>query len=292
MKKKKETSKKEMTNQCCVYDFRVSANLTTTDDLRQLLRKIAKKWAFQLERGDQTDYLHYQGRLSLKIKKRQTEIRKLFPFAVWCAPTSNENRDNDFYATKDDTRVEGPWCDTDPYIPRQVREISSLRYWQLQIIESAKVWDTRTINVVIDSIGGHGKTTLKTYIGCHQIGRALPFMNDYRDLLRIVMDTPKRPLYVIDIPRALKKDHLFQFFSGIETLKDGYAFDDRYSFREEYFDCPSVWVFMNTEPDISYLSTDRWKFWQFSEKHNLKEYTPEGLRATASGTNLLCYNKS
>jgi len=76
------------------------------------------------------------------------------------------------------------------------------------------------------------------------------------------MDTEKKPLYIIDIPRALRKDQLFQFFSGIETLKDGYAYDDRYHFKEEYFDCPNIWIFMNTIPDLEYMSKDRWRFYE------------------------------
>lgn len=265
-----------MTGQCCVWDIRVSEDKITQSDLAKLFKHIAKKWCFQLEKGEQTEYLHYQCRVSLKTVARASELKKrLNNLECYITPTSNENRDNNFYVSKDETRVSGPWKDDDPYIPRQVREITHLRYWQQQIIESAKVWDTRTINIVYDPIGNHGKTTIKTYIGAHKIGRALPFMNDYRDLLRIVMDTPKVPLYIIDIPRALKKDQLFQFFSGVETIKDGYAYDDRYHFKEEYFDCPTVWVFMNTIPDTDYLSKDRWCFWQFTDKGNLEKFIPE-----------------
>lgn len=284
-----------MTNSCCVWDIRVSEDKTSQSDLAKLFKHIAKKWAFQLEKGEQTGYLHFQCRVSLKSKARDNELRKrLNGLEAYLTPTSTENRDNNFYVTKEETRVAGPWTDADPYIPRQVREIDKLRFWQLTIIESAKIWDTRTINILYDPIGGTGKTTLKTYIGCKKIGRALPFMNDYRDLLRIVMDTPKVPLYIIDIPRALKKDHLFQFFSGIETLKDGYAYDDRYSFKEEYFDCPVVWVFMNTIPDLSYLSSDRWKFWRFNEKKNLEVFIPDkpGSLGANAGTNELLYNNS
>jgi len=63
--------------------------------------------------------------------------------------------------------------------------------------------------------------------------------------------------------------------SGIETLKDGYAYDDRYHFKEEYFDCPQIWVFMNMVPDISMLSKDRWKLWVIKEgKLQTLEYQP------------------
>lgn len=88
-------------------------------------------------------------------------------------------------------------------------------------------------------------------------------------MMRMVMDTKKMRIYIIDLPRAMKKEHLFQFFSGIETLKDGYAYDDRYKFKEEYFDSPNIWVFMNIIPEESYLSTDRWKIWRIDTNKNL-----------------------
>lgn len=264
-----------MTGQCCVWDLRVSEDKISQSDLANLFKHIAKKWCFQLEKGEQSGYLHYQCRISLKTVARVSELRKrLNNLECYLTPTSNENRDNNFYVSKDDTRVSGPWKDDDPYIPRQIRDIKELRPWQQQIINDSKIWDTRTINIVWDETGNHGKSILKTWVGVHKIGRALPFENDYRAILRMVMDTPKVPLYIIDIPRALKKDHLYQFFSGIETLKDGYAYDDRYKFREEYFDCPCIWVFMNTIPDLDYLSKDRWKFWTFSKQGNLIRHIP------------------
>ena len=82
----------------------------------------------------------------------------------------------------------------------------------------------------------------------------------------MVMDTPKVPLYIIDIPRAVNKDRLFQLFGAIETLKDGYAYDDRYHFREAYFDCPNIWIFINHKPNLDLLSRDRWELWHLKHR--------------------------
>lgn len=249
---------------CCVWDFTIGDEFTSTDDLKGLLKKHCKMWAFQKEKGSNSEYLHYQGRLSLQTKMRLKQVKQLFGIkeAHWSV-TSNENRDNCFYVTKEDSRVEGPWTDKDQelYIPRQIRGISLLP-WQQSIVDSAKEWDTRHINIIVDNRGNIGKTTVKTYIRAHQVGRFIPFVNDYKDMMRIVMDCPKVPLYIIDIPRAIQKDKLYQFYAGIETLKDGYAFDDRYHFKDELFDCPVIWVFTNVAPQTTLLSADRWKFWQ------------------------------
>lgn len=267
-----------MSNPVASYDFTIPAEKFDFENIKGKLKEIAKKWCFQKEKGEKTGYLHYQGRMSLKVKTREAQLRKELP--GWhLSVTSTENIKNDFYVTKKDTRVDGPWCDKDRtvYIPRQIREIPELFKWQQGIIDNAKVWDTRTVNIIYDTEGNHGKTILKTYVGVHGIGRTIPFCNDYRDMLRMVMDTPKVPLYIIDIPRALRKDQLFQFFSAIETIKDGYAYDDRYCFKEEYFDCPNIWIFMNKLPELEMLSKDRWKIWMFNKEGILEAFSAQAV---------------
>lgn len=254
-------------NACAMWDFRMNEDSINKEDLKILLKKYCKKWVFQLEQGETTGYRHYQGRISLIKKHRKSELMKLLiPTPNYLEPSVNATylTGDMFYVMKDETRIDGPYderSETQLYIPRQIREIKSLLPWQQSIVDDAKVWDTRTINLLYDDQGNIGKSILKTFIGVNQIGRTLPFTNDYKDMLRMVMDTPKKPLYIIDIPRALKKEHMFNFFSAIETLKDGYAYDDRYSFKEEYFDCPNIWVFTNIIPDLEMLSKDRWRIW-------------------------------
>lgn len=248
------------------WDFTLPADELSVKELQDLLNNYCKKWVFQKERGEKTGYEHYQGRIKLKVKNRKPSnlMGNKFHFSV----TSNENCDNDFYVTKEDTRIDGPYCDSDEviYIPRQIREVEKLWAWQESVIEKSQIWDTRTINIVIDMAGNNGKTTLKGYMRAHKLGRPIPFCNDFKDIMRMVMDMPTAQTYLIDMPRAVKKDKLFQLFAGIESIKDGYAYDDRYTFKEKYFDCPNIWVFMNYKPDMSMLSTDRWTFWEIVDK--------------------------
>lgn len=108
-------------NAICSWDF----TLKKTDDIdeniiKNILKEYCKNYAFQLEKGE-TGYIHYQGRISLKIKSRVGP--PLFN-AHW-TPTSNENKSNNFYVIKSDTRILGPWTDKDRdiYIPKQYRNI-------------------------------------------------------------------------------------------------------------------------------------------------------------------------
>jgi len=249
----------------CVWDFTIPAEKYDVEEIKDFCKEHCKKWCFQMEIGDETGYIHYQGRVSLKVKNRKGPT---LPGVHWSV-TSNENRDNEFYVLKDDTKLDGPWTDRDSYIPKQVRDIE-LYPWQQSILDNAHVWDTRTINMIICPQGNIGKSTLTTYAGCRGLARAIPMMSEYKDYMRMVMDTPKSRLYLIDFPRSMNKSNCAGFWSAIETIKNGYAYDDRYGFKEEYFDSPNIWVFANTTPDLTQLSQDRWRFWEVTELQALR----------------------
>lgn len=73
------------------------------------------------------------------------------------------------------------------------------------------------------------------------------------------------------MPRAINKEKLYQFFSGIETLKSGYCYDDRYKFTKRLFDRPRICIFTNVEPDETLLSKDMWRIWTVID-NQLKPY--------------------
>lgn len=271
--------KKAPVSALATWECRWSSNMFEGHQaLIESLKGIAKHYTFQLEEGD-GGYKHYQGRISLVKRRRETEkhiLLNLFPEGTapnYLAPTTNpEHQKGDaFYQMKADTRILGPWTDKDEviYIPRQVREMGDLRPFQQHIVDDADVWDTRHINLVYCPHGNIGKSRLVSYCRAYQKGRALPPVNDYKDLLRMVCDLPTSKLYLFDMPRSLNKDKLYQFFSAVETIKDGYAYDDRYSFKEKVFDCPNIWIFTNTYPDLGMLSFDRWRIWEVDEEYKL-----------------------
>lgn len=247
-----------------------SESTETSKILIEILSDISKKYVFQLERGKQTQRLHFQGRFSLITKKRKVETLKMFKrlATISLIPETKDGEEaSSFYCMKkDDTYVEGPWSnetEKEVYIPINIRELEALRPWQTKIIDLAKVMrDYRTINVVYDTQGNVGKTTICTYMGVYGIGKLLPFCNDYKDILRMCYDIGPKKAYLIDMPRAISKERLFQFYAAIETIKSGYAYDDRYNFRDRYFDPPNIFVFTNVLPDETLLSQDRWVYWQ------------------------------
>lgn len=265
------------------FDFTLSYEiLNDYTKVKKLLEEFCKSGTFQLELSPDTEYKHYQGRVSLKKKLTIGQLIKATPISLkgihWSCTSSNcEGND---YTQKEYSRVDGPWTlfEEADYIPRQIREISNLYTWQDQVIEKLKVWDTRTINMIYCPNGNIGKSTLIGYIRAYKLGRALPPVNDYRDMLRMVCDLPTDRNYFVDMPRALKKDKLGQFYSAIETIKDGYAYDDRYHFKEKNFDCPNIWIFSNILPEFELLSKDRWKVWVVEDNNlNLLSGAAYGL---------------
>lgn len=227
------------------------------------LRERCKKWAFQEELGE-GGFLHWQGRMSLNEKKRLKQVIKewqeILP-SIHLSATSKQNQGNNFYVLKDDTWTgKHRYTNVDKPIPIQIRHIETWRPWQQQIIDSCAVYEPRTVNCLIDKNGGVGKTSLVTHMGVKNLARRLPFSNDYKDLLRMTYAIESKA-YLIDMPRAISKDRLYQLYSAIETIKDGYAYDDRYAFKERYFDSPTLWIFTNAYPDTTLLSEDRWCFW-------------------------------
>lgn len=253
-------------NQVYKWNFTLKSENITVDELKEELKRMCKKWVFQLELGE-TGYLHYQGRISLKVKK-------CLPDKKWCfhwSPTSKTNVDNDFYVTKEETRKDGPWKDDDIYIPRQIREINNLFGWQCSVIERCQKWEPRIVNVIVDAPGCKGKSILVGKICCElKIGRSIPPLTNYKELMGMVMCMPESKCYLIDMPRALDKSKQEEFYSAIESIKDGHVWDNRYTFKERWFDSPSVWVFCNKKPNSQLLSTDRWRLWEIGPEGELR----------------------
>lgn len=274
-----------MSGPVCTFDVQASCQHYTYEQLVTLFVDHCKKWCFQKERGEKTGYEHFQGRVSLKVKARVTTARKLFPRCN-VTVTSSCNRDNNFYVTKDDTRIDGPWsdetCNIASHIPRQIRDIPALHPWQQAICDSRHVFDTRTIDVIVDKVGCIGKSTISLWIDVYGLGCCLPYMTCHKDLMRAVCDMPKASLYLVDVPRAVRDEQLEGFFSALEDIKNGKVYDDRYRFRKSFFDSPRIWVFTNREPPLSLLSRDRWRFWSVNSETN--ELVPRSAEHSAPET--------
>lgn len=261
--------------QCCRYDLTIFDDLTS-NEIRQIFKEFCKKYCFQQEKGTESGKNHFQCRISLKQKKRKGEAIKLFAQKLskfHLAPTSNENKDNDFYAMKADTRIDGPFTDcNETFIPKDVEAMKELRPFQKSIMELCKLYTERGVNIIYEPNGNKGKTRLVRYCMCHGNAKKLPYCKEYRDVMRMAFDVGVYKNYFFDMPRALPKKQLEDFFAGIEELKSGYAFDERNHFKDRLFDPPNIFIFTNILPDQTLLSKDMWKIWTINDNYELVEY--------------------
>lgn len=230
-------------------------------------------------------YLHYQGKISLMKRKRKCELISLLKtnnFIMQKAhfsPSSNNALGSIFYVMKLDTRVNGPWSDTDEKpipVPVQLRNIESLYPWQQEVIDrSLHCWNPRTINVLYDPTGNKGKTILTLWCKVNRIldCKLVPcILQSFMDLNQAVMSQPVGGMYFVDMPRSLPKNKLSEFMAFVETLKNGYVFDTRYKFTERIFNSPVVWLFSNMIIDKALLSGDRWVYWTIDDDKELVLY--------------------
>jgi len=261
-----------MANPCSCWDFRIGTNKITIENLKEWLDKYCDKWVFQEELSE-SKYEHYQGRIHLKVKERASTLLKKIPKGGDFKPTSNKNTKNDFYVMKEDTRVRGPWSNTDQPTPYDIQILidEGLYKWQQQVIDLAtEKKNIRIINIIVDRKGGKGKSSLRRYLEWNNLAEGLPLVNDFIEMVQMAYSLPST-CYIIDMPRSLKKDKLAGIFGGIEYIKGGDYFDKRYTMRKRKSDPPNVIVFTNEYPNANYLSIDRWKIWRISSKGTLKE---------------------
>lgn len=265
-----------MAHQLYCYDF----TCFETDgysylDVAKVLARVCKKFVFQLETAPTTKKLHWQGRVSLTVKKRLHELKDIMsgPMLItrW-SPTSQKGKATFDYVMKEDTRVEGPWSDKDwkpPVMPAELKAIAALFPWQQAIVDDCSQMDEvkRKINVIVDVTGGQGKGLLRKYLHFHKIAKSIPTTTRVDTIMAWAMKFPARA-YIVDMPRGtgMKKD-VIEMWRGLECLKDGRAYETRYVPQDMEMEfAPHIWVMTNEKPDMRYLSTDRWVMWLIDPK--------------------------
>ena len=248
-------------------------------DIKKALHSFSKSFIFQLEESS-SGYKHWQGRVSLIKKKRLGALinqSKSFTSleSIHWNPTSNNGLDKgDFYLMKDDTRLEGPFKDTDEEIivTKQMELFSTweLRPWQSKLIAETSQFCLRSIDLVYDPTGNAGKSLFSEYMESQGNSEEIPPFRLMDDIFQWVCSRPIKQIYIVDMPRGMKKDKLGDFYSGIEVIKNGVAYDKRYNAKKIRFDRPRVIVFTNELPNFDLMSKDRWKVWEIMQNKLVK----------------------
>lgn len=183
------------------------------------------------------------------------------------------------YCMKIQSRLDGPWSDKDfldpPVLTRQLVSFQSKQKypWQEQVEQWCSEVDDRSIKLIHDTVGNSGKSIMAEYLEYHGKAFEIPPLTMMEDIMQFCMSFQAQKVYLIDMPRAMKKDKLAGFYSGLECLKNGYVYDKRYAAKRRRFDRPQVIIFTNVMPEWSFMSIDRWDPWTMTPEHSLVRFS-------------------
>ena len=264
--------------QLAVWDLTLDQRVATVESVKSKFRQLAKKWTFQLEQGA-SGYNHYQCRISLFHKKTRSGVlslldalqlkgQKLETQELQCTLTETSDevhkqmKENSvaFYCMKIDSRIEGPWTDSDPEPPFRSMEViklddCGLYPWQETVLEMIKGgYESRFINCIIQPPGCVGKSSFTEWLEYHKHAYEIPPFRLMEDIMAYAHANRGWKCYTVDMPRGMKHSKLHDFFTGIEMLKNGLIVEKRYQAKKQRMNRPHIWIFTNTRPDLTLLS--------------------------------------
>lgn len=234
---------------------------------KSILRRGTRRWVFQVETTE-AGRIHLQGRVSFKNPKRLTEARLDDRTHM---SIEHDSTAGDFYVTKDESRVEGPYSDKDEnYISEAAREawkIDQFNDVQIEMWNRLCYQNRRQITFVYDPNGCVGKTTFIMWMVINKNALQVPSMlSSAEDMCQFVYNHIKDGQYLLmDIGRACSSEkHWNKWLDALEGLKNGYVFDKRYTGKFKYVAPPKIMVMCNNKPPEHLLSADRFDVYDVS----------------------------
>jgi len=269
------------------FDLTIPCSVYTFEDVVSKMKGWFKKWVFQKETYSNGEE-HWQVRGWLIHRTSCVHLHKTIIPAVrghWSLTCSTVHLGpKSFnYVMKEDTRVDGPWKDSDlipdrPPMTWQLEQFMEYQLWPYQqfIFDNTQVNDMRSINIIYDPRGHCGKSLFAEYCEYQGVAFESPMIKEMEKLLGFLHSFPVAKCYLIDMPRSMKKDKMGDFYAGIETLKNGVLWDWRHEGKKKRFGRPNIYLFCNVLPVFSMLSNGRWRVHKINyEDMSLTEISAE-----------------
>lgn len=267
-----------------VFSIRIDGPLHAQPIIQDYYEKFFSEFIYQLECGERSGRLHYQGigryqhKDGIRASTLGSEVRTWFEEYDWLtsinvSPASNKGKlQLKGYCMKEDTRQEGPWMDKSYEPPPKKYDESDIkcietnpRKWQSQILERIVMPPHhRTINVVVDPTGNLGKTTLQKYLAFKGKSCQIPPGSAAQIRSYVCQRQPYR-VYMHNFNRAQGKDETYRdVLTAIEDVKAGWVISSMYGGKHPdlFMPRPHLWIFCNAAPDASCISADMWKYWK------------------------------
>lgn len=219
---------------------------------------------------------HLQGSIVLKKKMRWSEFN--LPKGIHWEGTRNIIK-ADAYCEKLDTRNGKiyKWG-----FDREKNYLSLDLYpWQQSIFNITDTEpDDRSIIWVYDKNGKNGKTRFCKFIK-HKANAIIITGGGLKDIAQVIageVDDGGRNMdnltsIIFNFARTTENIS----YQAIEALKDGLITSTKYHSKGFDFNCPHVFIFSNSKPDINRLTMDRWKIYTINESKELINFDIENI---------------
>lgn len=250
------------------YDFTWSREklkergLDGYEKVAQLLENLgADRYCIGEEVGDD-GYQHFQIRVVFKSEKDWDHLKATFGCFGHVSPTSAECR-NFRYCEK-----QGKYYRSWEKVLRKFIDLK-LYDWQQSAVEELSKQNDREIMVIVDPEGNNGKSWLTKHLVATHVCNIVPVLGDYKDMMRICMAKAGTG-YIIDMERTQDPKKAHGLWRAIESVKNGYLFEDRYNFRDMWIEPPKVLVLTNDMPPLEALSRDRWRIYTIYDQYGVQ----------------------
>lgn len=234
-----------------------------------------RKGCFQMEMGKK-GRKHYQGNVVFKKPISMTTLRKSVKsicrdnYASGCLTLTPcvSVTDSMIYCMKEETRVEGTtmWLyPKNTYLGQDLFSYESYRPWQKSLhdmIVGVKPHD-RDIYLIVDQIGGSGKSTFAKTLSYRHNAEVIPLGLTSAQMKSAIVGEGEKDIYILDLPRNNKS--YVEIFDTIEEIKRGFILSCFHGkLKKLYMNRPHVVCFANEMPNLTLLSMDMWRVYSIS----------------------------
>lgn len=239
------------------WDATIPEDAVTDEQLQNYLDELCTKWAYEHEIGA-GGYKHIQLRCVFKVGKQLSTIKNQIPIASahW-SKTQSISRNFD-YVEKDGCVIRSWEKVLRPFMTME------LLPWQEQAMEMLENQNDRGILIIVDEVGGAGKTTFGKVLEATHKADVCPVCDgDASNYIEYCLNHVSKG-YVFDVPKADSIQSKKAMWRAIEQIKNGLLYDRRYTSRKMWIEPPKIVVFANEYPPVGYLSHDRWNVYKIN----------------------------
>lgn len=234
-----------------------------------------RKGCFQPEIGKE-GRKHYQGNVVFKKPISMGTLRKAIKsvcrehYASGCLTLQPcvSVSDSMIYCKKEETRIPGTtmWLyPSNTYLGQDLFSYDQYLPWQKNLsdkIVGVKPHE-RDIHLIVDPIGGSGKSTFAKGLSYNHGAEVIPLGLSSAQMKAAIVGEGEKDIYILDLPRNNKS--YVEIFDTIEEIKRGFVLSCFHGkLKKLYMSRPHIVCFANEMPDLTLLSMDMWKVYSIS----------------------------